>query len=166
MPRDPYPFPRLQNDTDFTGSPAKQVGVTTKNHTRSKSAEGNAHDRLYQTATLSSSRREVFYFDPQAPQDSLDFVIKSTYDNHNEFLRSAAETLVQPETIGLTQGRVLKNRPPPPDPEIDMYKLPLTRSTAIKKENINSINGAIESHHSAATNGGYSRKHDGGFYTC
>ena len=25
MPRDPYPFPRLQNDTDFCGEQGKQV---------------------------------------------------------------------------------------------------------------------------------------------
>ena len=34
-----------------------------------------------------------------------------------------------------------------------------------KKESIHSVKGAIDSHHSAATNAGYSRKHDGGFYT-
>lgn len=25
MPRDPYPFPKLQNDTDFAGNQPKQV---------------------------------------------------------------------------------------------------------------------------------------------
>jgi len=40
----------------------------------------------------------------QAPNDSLDFVIKSTYDHHKEFLSSQAETLVQPETDGLQHG--------------------------------------------------------------
>ena len=40
----------------------------------------------------------------QAPNDSLDFVIKSTYDHHKEFLSSKAETLVQHETVGLPHG--------------------------------------------------------------
>ena len=35
--------------------------------------------RLTQTKTLASSRREVFHHDPQAPNDSLDFIIKSKY---------------------------------------------------------------------------------------
>ncbi|KXJ11824.1 uncharacterized protein C1orf194 homolog [Exaiptasia diaphana] len=161
MPRDPYPFPRLQNDTDFAGSEAKQI-----NPVQTSSYKGEQWDRLYKTATLSSLRREVFHNDPQAPRDSLDFVIKSTYDNHAEFLKSSAETLVQPETVGGPHGRVLKNRPPPPEAPIDIYKLPLNRSSAVKRESVHSINGAIESHHSASTNGGYSRKHDGGFYTC
>ena len=118
------------------------------------------------------------------------------------------------DAVFLKPSRVLKNRPPPAEPEIDLNRLPLVKSTSTKRESINSINGAIgeystcsltnrswnwetnrqnkgseispkwtilvsqelkqgdfpflinvESHHSAATNGGYSRKHDGGFYT-
>lgn len=42
----------------------------------------------------------------QAPNDSLDFVIKSTYNHHKEFLSSKAETLVQHETVGLPHGYV------------------------------------------------------------
>ena len=34
-----------------------------------------------------------------------------------------------------------------------------------KKESYHSVKGAIESHHTPATNQGFSRKHDGGFYT-
>lgn len=164
MPRDPYPFPRLQNDSDFCGQQGKQVKE--KGTLMQEGQEGTPWDRLNKTATLASSRREVFHYDPQAPNDSLDFVIKSTYDHHQEFLHSKAETLVQPETANLPHGRVLKNRPPPEAPEIDLYKLPLMKSTSVQQQSIHSINGAIESHHSAATNGGYSRKHDGGFYTC
>lgn len=164
MPRDPYPFPRLQNDSDFYGQQGKQVKE--KKTTTNTSPEGAAWDRLNKTATLASSRREIFHHDPQAPNDSLDFVIKSTYDHHKEFLSSKAETLVQHETVGLPHGRILKNRPPPEEPEIDLYKLPMMKSTSVQRQSIHSITGAIESHHSAATNGGYSRKHDGGFYTC
>ncbi|XP_073229872.1 protein CFAP276-like [Porites lutea] len=166
MPRDPYPFPRLQNDSDFCGQQGKQVKERGTLNNTGTSQEGSPWDRLNRTATLASSRREIFHHDPQAPNDSLDFVIKSTYDHHKEFLSSKAETLVQHETVGLPHGRILKNRPPPEEPEIDLYKLPLMKSTSVQRQSIHSINGAIESHHSAATNGGYSRKHDGGFYTC
>ena len=63
--------------------------------------------------------------------------------------------------------RILKNRE---DPDAIPKTSPLTQKLMVteanKKENIHSIEGAIPSHHSAATNRGYSRKHDGGFYTC
>lgn len=121
---------------------------------------------MFRTETLSSKRREVFHFDPQAPNDSLDFVIKSAYNHHGEFLSSKAETLVQPETKNQLHGRVLKNRPPPAGPAINLNRLPLRVSSSNKKESVHSVTGAIESHHSAATNRGYSRKHDGGFYAC
>lgn len=61
-------------------------------------------NRLNRTATLSSARREVFFYDPQAPRDSLDFILKSQYDQHGEFLRAKNETLNQPETLDLDHG--------------------------------------------------------------
>lgn len=64
--------------------------------------------RLNKTPTLSSARREIFHFDPQAPNDKLDFVIKSTYDQHAEFLKSNAEVKVQKETAGNPEGCVSK----------------------------------------------------------
>ena len=36
---------------------------------------------------------------------------------------------------------------------------------AVKREDINNHDGAIPSHHNAATNRGYSRKHDGGIFS-
>jgi len=164
MPRDPYPFPRLENDLSFAGAATRQVPPQNRHDTCAAQDE-KPWSRLYQTQTLASSRREVFHFDPQAPNDSLDFTIKSVYDHHNEFLRSKANTFVQHETVGRPHGRVMKNRPGPRPPDIDMEKLPQRTSLSDKKESIHAINGAIECHHSAATNGGYSRKHDGGFYT-
>ena len=75
--------------------------------------------RLNLTPTLSSIRREAYYYDPkvivgdlqlqllallQAPNDKLDFVMKSKYDHHNEFMKSTSESLVQPETLELPHG--------------------------------------------------------------
>ena len=60
--------------------------------------------RLNATCTLASSRREVYHHDPKAPRDSLDFVLKSQYDHHKEFLKAENETLVQPETLGIDHG--------------------------------------------------------------
>lgn len=42
--------------------------------------------------------------DPKAPRDSLDFILKSKYDHHDEFLRAKNETLTQPETAGDSHG--------------------------------------------------------------
>ena len=56
-------------------------------------------NRLNRKPTLASARREVYHFDPKAPDDSLDFVIKSQYDHHNQFLHGNNQTLVQTETV-------------------------------------------------------------------
>ena len=67
-------------------------------------------NELHQKFTLSSSRHEVYHYDPQAPRDSLDFILKAQYNQHKEFLKGTNETLVQPETIGVPHGWVtLKN---------------------------------------------------------
>ncbi|XP_066921797.1 protein CFAP276-like isoform X1 [Clytia hemisphaerica] len=162
MPRDPYPFPKFENDNDFSSS--SQLQAQNQNNVMDSSDQWN---RLYEKKTLASSRREVFHHDPQAPRDSLDFVIKSIYDHHSEFLQSSAETLYQPETLGLPHGRKLKNRTTPNTEKMtDIKKDKLKITVSEKRENIDSVKGAIPSHHSAATNRGYSRKHDGGFYGC
>ena len=161
--RDPYPFPRLENDNDF-GKGTKDTQICQGGQTlTSKNRETSS--RLYETKTLASARREVFHHDPQAPHDSLDFVIKSHYDHHGEFLKSKAETLFQPETVGLPHGRKLKNRSDPGKGDQKDQKFPV-ESVSENRESIDSVKGAIPSHHSAATNRGYSRKHDGGFYGC
>jgi len=169
--RDPYPFPRLENDEDFVGSPEKNCSPSSGRRTdeqlrlKLKPGEADPWQRLNATKTLSSQRREVYYYAPQAPRDSLDFVLKCQYDHHREFMKSGAETLMQPETLGMDHGRVLKNRPLVSEPEtLDTKKL--VTNLAPKKTSIHSSKGlAIESHHSEATNRGYSRKHDGGFYS-
>ena len=169
--RDPYPFPRLENDENFVGSPGKKCSPSSgswnpaKDHLNLKPGESDPWQRLNSTKTLSSHRRDVYYYDPQAPHDSLDFVLKCQYDHHQEFMKSRAETLMQPETAGLDHGRVLKNRPKVPEPETLETKALVTHLEP-KKTSIHSSKGlAIESHHSEATNRGYSRKHDGGFYS-
>ena len=169
--RDPYPFPRLENDEKFVGSPGKKCSPCSgswnpaEDHLKLKPGEPDPWQRLNSTKTLSSHRRDVYYYDPQAPHDSLDFVLKCQYDHHQEFMKSRAETLMQPETAGLDHGRVLKNRPKVPEPETLETKALVTHLEP-KKTSIHSSKGlAIESHHSEATNRGYSRKHDGGFYS-
>ena len=56
--------------------------------------------RLSNTCTLASVRKEAAYEDPEAPQDSLDFVLKTEYNHHKEFLKDKNETVLQKETLG------------------------------------------------------------------
>lgn len=161
--RDPYPFPRLENDEQFVGMQSKPLSDSENN--KPSIAGSDPWSRLNTTKTLSSQRREVYHYDPQSPRDSLDFVLKCQYDHHQEFMKSKAETLMQPETLGKEHGRILKNRPVIPEP-VTLDSKELVDYTEPRKTQIHSAKGlAIESHHSEATNRGYSRKHDGGFYS-
>ena len=64
-------------------------------------------NRLSRTPTLASFRREVYHYDPQSPNDSLDFIIKSKYDQHTEFLRGNNDILTQKETVTEDHGYVV-----------------------------------------------------------
>ncbi|KAK3102401.1 hypothetical protein FSP39_011148 [Pinctada imbricata] len=161
--RDPYPFPQLQNDGDFFGQRYTEKQPYSKpTHLAQNEDPWN---RLNSTCTLSSSRHEVYHQDPQAPRDSLDFILKSKYDHHDEFLRAKNETLYQPETKGDEHGRVLKNRIVEVIIEKPYLNHPLTVDEQKKKDSIHTIENAIEGHHTQTTNRGYSRKPDGGFFS-
>ena len=43
----------------------------------------------------------------QAPRDSLDFIIKASYNHHNLFMADVNETLLQQETLGGNHGYVM-----------------------------------------------------------
>lgn len=161
--RNPYPFPKLQNDDDFAGNCSEQKHPY--NVPTHLAQQQTPWSRLNSTCTLSSGRREVYHQDPQAPRDSLDFVLKSQYDHHKEFLKGHNETLVQPETLGQDHGRILKNRTVHIAPEKFALNHPLQICKAPKKESPHSIKVAIEGHHTQTTNRGYSRKPDGGMFT-
>lgn len=161
--RKPYSFPTLENDENFVGP-----RDTLKNpycqptHLEQKKLPWN---ELHQKFTLSSSRHEVYHYDPQAPRDSLDFILKAQYNQHKEFLKGTNETLVQPETIGVPHGRILKNRVFHVPPEPKHLNHPLRTAEGRRKDLIHSIKNAIEGHHTQTTNRGYARKLDGGFFT-
>ena len=164
--RDPYPFPRLENDEQFVDHQENYSDkLNNSGQLDTLNGDPNPWMRLNATKTLSSHRREVYHYDPQSPRDSLDFVLKCQYDHRQEFKKSKAETLMQPETLGMDHGRILKNRPVIPEP-VKLETKELVTNDEARKTAIHSAKGlAIESHHSEATNRGYSRKHDGGFYS-
>ncbi|XP_032819082.1 cilia- and flagella-associated protein 276 isoform X2 [Petromyzon marinus] len=160
--RKPYPMPTLENDESFTG--------TRLHHTRygEPAYLGQSQEpwqRLHASSTLASARRHnAGQHHHQVPRDSLDFVLQSLYDHHSGFLQGKNETLVQRETLDSLDGWALKTRVEENPDSGNPSGLPLRRFTVPNKETIHAIAGAIQSHHSAATNRGYSRKQDGGFY--
>ena len=179
--RDPLPFPKLQNDDNFLG---KGKSLDFKRSLSSSSGEKDPNllfggsealklspgedapwDRLAYSKTLSSYRREAFYYDPISPNDSLDFALRVEYDQHKDCLHSKAQSVVQPETVRTDHGRVLKNRPVVTEPVTLEKKQLVSHEVGPRKTTLDCAKGlSIESHHSEATNRGYSRKKDGGFY--
>ncbi|OCT91931.1 uncharacterized protein C1orf194 homolog [Xenopus laevis] len=105
--RDPYSFPRYENDDTFQG---KHMQRTTGRKSNNLPQKEDPWYRLNSTATLSSDRRAVYYYDPESPSDSLDFTLKSLYDHHNGLLKDHNETLYQRETLTENHRRILKNR--------------------------------------------------------
>ncbi|KAM4795844.1 cilia- and flagella-associated protein 276 [Rhinophrynus dorsalis] len=159
--RDPYPYPRYENENTFRGTQSKRVNYTKPTHLAQQEDPWN---RLHDTPTLSSDRRAVYHNDPEAPSDSLDFTLKTLYDHHDGLLKDRNETLYQPETFTENHGRILKNRVPAP-PVVKEEKPSIRQWVSPQRISIDSTDGAIVSHHTAATNRGYSRKQDGGYYS-
>nr|XP_048299470.1 protein CFAP276 isoform X2 [Myodes glareolus] len=124
-------------------------------------------NRLSSTPTVTSMRRDAYYFDPKIPKDDLDFRLAALYDHHTGAFKNKTETLLHQETIQDISGRKSQI----PGECFHSPPAPITSRANIrhwinpKRESIHSIQGSIVSPHTAATNGGYSRKNDGGFFS-
>lgn len=161
--RNPYSFPKYEGDNDFVGlRSSQQVAYSKPSHLAQRDDPWN---RLSLTGTLSSSRKEAGYFDPEAPGDSLDFVLKTEYNQHREFDKGKSETVLQKETLGKPHNRILKNRTYQVPPAKASLGHPLRVVETPEKRSIHSVKNAITGHHTQTTNCGYSRKPDGGFFT-
>ncbi|XP_037356003.1 cilia- and flagella-associated protein 276 isoform X1 [Talpa occidentalis] len=124
--------------------------------------------RLSLIPTATSLRRDIYFFDPKIPKDDLDFRLSALYNQHTGIFNNKNEILLHQETIKDTHGIVaqfpgecLAPAPPPPITS----RANIRHWINPKKESIHSIQGSIVSPHTAATNGGYSRKNDGGFFS-
>ncbi len=106
--RDPLSYPRLENDDQFQGKYEIQKFPFTTSTSQAQKDE--PFQRLFNTHTLTSSRHQVFNHDPQAPNDSLDFLLKSKYDQHADLLNPINKSRYQKETFDEDHGRILKNR--------------------------------------------------------
>ncbi|KAH8856814.1 hypothetical protein KSF78_0009334 [Schistosoma japonicum] len=139
--RNPNPPIIFENDDTFIGSPKRKT-----------------HSTLQRFKFRWIPKSE--YFDSEAPNDDLDFRLKSYYNQHTHWWKSNAEALVQLETLNKTK-RVLKNRPPRPVIIRPLPSQPFTIWTSSCRERLEHVSEAIDANHTQATNGGYSRKPDG-----
>uniref|UniRef100_A0A674JWI8 Uncharacterized protein n=1 Tax=Terrapene triunguis TaxID=2587831 RepID=A0A674JWI8_9SAUR len=107
-------------------------------------------NRLHRTPTLSSTRKEVWYTEPEVPRDSLDFKLTSLYNHHKEQLRDKSQIVIHKETL-LDRHRV-PTEETPPRPPVSLLV-------------ITWLSPSLECPHTAATNSGYSRKENGSFFS-
>ncbi|OAF68613.1 hypothetical protein A3Q56_03643, partial [Intoshia linei] len=139
----------------------------------------NPWARLSQKETLQSIRRKHDYYDTQSPNDRIDFMLKSQYDQHRHFLKNNNEILFQKETLNMNHRlwvsfdetghnclytinlnrRTLKNMIHTIEPEKPKLGHPLVNVMGDHQHrNINSIKNRIESHHNQQTRCGYGIK--------
>nr|XP_060481168.1 cilia- and flagella-associated protein 276 [Panthera onca] len=166
--RDPFQHPTLDNDDSYLGKAraSKKLPYKNPNHL---AQQQEPWSRLNSTPTVTSMRREVYFFDPEIPKDDLDFRLAALYNHHTGTFKNKNETLLHQETTQDTHGIIKTQFPgeplPPPLPPSITSQANIRHWINPKKESIHSIQGSIVSPHTAATNGGYSRKNDGGFFS-
>ncbi|XP_069934035.1 cilia- and flagella-associated protein 276 isoform X2 [Oryctolagus cuniculus] len=55
--------------------------------------------RLNSTPTITSMRRDAYFFDPKTPKDDLDFRLAALYNHHTGAFKDKSEVLLHEETI-------------------------------------------------------------------
>ncbi|XP_033054195.1 protein C1orf194 homolog isoform X4 [Trachypithecus francoisi] len=101
------------------------------------------------------------------PKDDLDFRLAALYNHHTGTFKNKSEILLNQKTtqdVCRTKIQFPGEFLTPPAPPIT-FLANIRHWINPKKESIHSIQGSIVSPHTAATNGGYSRKKDGGFFS-
>ncbi|XP_052034484.1 cilia- and flagella-associated protein 276 [Apodemus sylvaticus] len=165
-PQESFSNPALGDEDTHLGNPLASKKSPYKNPTH-LAQQQDPWSRLSSTPTATSIRRDAYFFDPKIPKDDLDFRLAALYDHHTGAFKNKTEILLHQETIEDIQGTKIQF----PGERFHSPSAPITSRTTIrhwinpKKESIHSIQGSIVSPHTAATNGGYSRKNDGGFFS-
>lgn len=161
-----FSSPALGNEDTHLGNLLASKKSTFKNPAHLVQQQ-DTWNRLSSTPTATTIRRDAYFFDPKIPKDDLDFRLAALYDHHTGAFKNKTEILLHQETIEDMQGTKIQF----PGEYFHSPSAPITSRTTIrhwinpKKESIHSIQGSIVSPHTAATNGGYSRKNDGGFFS-
>ncbi|KAM9855220.1 cilia- and flagella-associated protein 276 [Aulostomus maculatus] len=92
--RDPYPYPKLENDLTLSGFRPKQTKYNKPTHIAQTEEPWT---RLYGAATVASTRHSVLHQEREAPCDSLDIHLRSAYDQHKDFSWNKNQVLYQKE---------------------------------------------------------------------
>ncbi|KAL0604324.1 Protein C1orf194 [Plecturocebus cupreus] len=160
--RDPFQQPTLDNDDSYLGDLQASKKLPSKNPTH-LTQQQEPWSRLHSTPTITSMRRDAYYFDPEViPKDDLDFRLAALYNHHTEAFKNKNEILLHQKTTQDIRGTNIQfpgEFLTPPTPPIT-FLANIRHWINPKKESIHSIQGSIVSPHTAATNGGYSRKKD------
>ncbi|KAJ1063539.1 hypothetical protein K5549_000036 [Capra hircus] len=171
LTRDPFQNPALDKDDSYLGKSRASKKLPYKNPTH-LAQQQEPWCRLSSTPTITSMKRDVCFFHSEIPKDDLDFRLAALYNHHTGTFKNKSEILTHQETIQDTHGsssRIKTQFPgeflPPPQPSPITSRANIRHWINPKKESIHSIQGSIVSPHTAATNGGYSRKNDGGFFS-
>ncbi|XP_008316402.1 cilia- and flagella-associated protein 276 [Cynoglossus semilaevis] len=94
--RDPFSSPRLENDLTLSGiRPQQKKSFQKPTHMAQRDEPWS---RLHDRATMASTRRSVTHHERQAPNDSLDFQLKSVYDHNKDFFPTKTQVFYQKET--------------------------------------------------------------------
>ncbi|XP_044068265.1 protein C1orf194 homolog isoform X2 [Siniperca chuatsi] len=99
--RDPFPSTKFENGFTLSGIRPPQRKTCDKPTHIAQTEQ--PWSRLHDTATLASTRRSVMHYERQAPNDSLDFQLKSVYDHHKDFFWRKNQILYQKETVSEDQ---------------------------------------------------------------
>ncbi|XP_074538409.1 cilia- and flagella-associated protein 276 [Halichoeres trimaculatus] len=99
--RDPLPSLKFENDLTLSGYKPKQRRTYDKPTHIAQTEE--PWSRLYDTATVASTRQSRVYYERQGPMDSLDFQLKSIYDHHKDVFWKKNQMLYQNETFSKDQ---------------------------------------------------------------
>ncbi|KAJ6659535.1 hypothetical protein lerEdw1_018770 [Lerista edwardsae] len=166
--RDSFSYPNYENEDRDNGRArnSKKAPYAMDAHIAQQLDPWN---RLHATPTLASIRREVWYTEPQVSRDSLDFHLTSLYNHHEDLLKDKSQVVLHKETL-INEHGVLKGLEPVKERAVPPIQRPTSRGLSVRhwvnpvKESIHSIEGAIESPHTAATNSGFSRKENGGIF--
>ncbi|XP_054420998.1 cilia- and flagella-associated protein 276 isoform X2 [Pteronotus mesoamericanus] len=165
--RDPFQQPMLDNDDSYVGTLRASKKLPYKNPTH-LAQQQEPWNRLNSTHTTTSLRRSAYFSESEIPKDDLDFRLAALYNHHTGAFKDKSEILIHQETIQDTRG-IKTQFPgevlPPPSPPPITSRANIRHWISPKKDSIHSIQGSIMSPHTAATNGGYSRKNDGGFFS-
>lgn len=100
---DPFQHPTLDNDDTFLGKLGASKKLPYKNPGH-LAQQQEPWSRLSSAPTITSMRRDIYFFDPEIPKDDLDFRLAALYNHHTGTFKNKSEILLHQETTQDTHG--------------------------------------------------------------